>query len=237
MNTKILGLLALAIAAGPISANAQTTILDYQGYVMGGTSQTVSSDFPGGSYVPYVQPPVSTTAAFNAQLVMDGTSVVSFDVNLVGNNGSNFSYSGLGLYELGWIVTQTGSGTCYSGSFSNDGCVNLTTTNGAVTGANIKFVEGPAKGPQSDFTIGANGDAFNFYGIPSAFSCADTADKYAGSNLGAPCTMHVSNPTAGVWKVQSFNAPEIDANGMAGGLTLLLGGLAVIRGRRRVAAR
>jgi hypothetical protein len=53
------------------------------------------------------------------------------------------------------------------------------------------------------------------------------------TNTGAtinPCTLHVGNPTAGVWSVTQ--APEIDPASAGGGLALLLGGLAVMRGRR-----
>jgi hypothetical protein len=47
-----------------------------------------------------------------------------------------------------------------------------------------------------------------------------------------PCQVNVGNKEAGEWHVKTTQVPEIDPASAASGLTLLLGGLAALRGRR-----
>jgi hypothetical protein len=48
------------------------------------------------------------------------------------------------------------------------------------------------------------------------------------------CGSSGSNTTPGVWTSPAAKAPEIDPESAASGLTLLLGGLAVLLGRRKL---
>jgi hypothetical protein len=235
MNHKILGLLTASLTAMPMLAAAQTETLDYQGYVMGGTSGLLPSGYTGfvneASLIT-----VSTTATFDAQVVVSGSvaqndlSIVSYQVNVTGNNGSIFELTNVGVGSTSPILQPDG-GVCYTGSFSVTGCVNLSVTGDAVTGATFDLASNWAKGSNDHFVIGPNGDSFSLTPGGSDIYCPGGPAQvgYVGSIAGAPCTMNVSNPTAGVW-----TAPEIDPASAASGLALLLGGLVVVRGRRTV---
>jgi hypothetical protein len=236
MNKRILGLLALMIAAGP-AAYAQTTILDYQGYVMGGTS-TVLPPGVTNAFDTGVRLTLSTTAIFDAQLTLSGSvsqndlKIDSFNVELIGNNGATFMFQGITERE-GMLDEGVGPQSCSSPpSTSGVGCIALTTFNGAVNGATINFVNPSVKTPSSTVSIGPNGDSFS-YSDPASISGCGLQSTSPGSNL-SPCAVNVSNPTAGVWKVTS--APEIDASSTVSALSLLIGGLCVLRGSRKVVA-
>ncbi len=221
MNRRILGLLAAAALAGPTVASAQTTILDYQGYGMGGTSTI----FNTGSYVldelfagPQTFTTLSTTASLNAQITVTGSvaqndlSIASFQVNVIGNNGSNFEYTNLTAgTNLEFPPTlQAGGGQCFTESFSLIGCVKLTTSGNAVTGATFDMLTGYIKASNLAFSIGPNGDSFSSANAPfntcggGGFDIVGTGyTGPAGGQAGnAPCTVKVSNPTAG-WRMDA----------------------------------
>ncbi len=67
-------------------------------------------------------------------------------------------------------------------------------------------------------TMSTNCTAFFSSGPPQSFSCGSTG----------------SNTTPGVWTSPAARVPEIDPALAASGLTLLLGGIAVLRGRRKL---
>jgi hypothetical protein len=102
--------------------------------------------------------------------------------------------------------------------------IGLTTANGVVTGAVVDW-DKPAIGGSYifdiSFSIGPQGDTYNNF----------AAGGPAGECIPI-CGVMESNSTPGVWEV--VRAPEIDPAPAAGGLTLLLGGIAVLRGRRKL---
>jgi len=246
MNTKILGLLAASLIA-PILAQADTITLDYQGYVMGGTSTVLPAnwDMPGGGAGPIAyaqQSTVSTTATLDAQIVYSGSvaqnnlSVVSVQVDLSGNNGTPFGYLNLGAGDLAqFVIQEPGGGLCYTESVAVGGCATLTTSGNAVTGATIQISSDWYHDSLSEYTfnIGPNGDSFSLGTSEEAFSCAmgPAYVTYVGAtpNNNAPCNINVSNPTAGVWTTVS-PAPEVDSAAATTALALLFGSLAVMRG-------
>lgn len=104
-----------------------------------------------------------------------------------------------------------------------------TDATGVITGWNISVVGGIFEGTNSPSwattAIGNAGDAFT-----TGFSTPSCA---APPGVSIPCySVSESNAAGGSWQSTVARAPEIDPASAAGGLTLLLGGLAVLRGRR-----
>jgi hypothetical protein len=245
MHTKILGLLTAMVMAMPMAASAQETTLDYQGYVMGGTSTTYIGPEPPplAGVLPFsqlVSAPVSTTATIDATLTYSGSLaqndlvIDSYEVNLTANNGQTFSLLNI-LQGFGGPLTLDGTSACYGGPQSV--CITLTASGNTVTGASIELRQTFSKPEDFDLSIGPNGDSFSYstYGIGSDSILAGTDCRnpggvtFVGPARASPCTMDVSNPTAGLWTVA---APEINPNSAPSALTLLLGGLVALRGRR-----
>jgi len=115
-----------------------------------------------------------------------------------------------------------GPGESMSFMFSTD-------ANGVLTGWSIAVVGGIFQGTNSpsfaQITIGNAGDTFS-----TGFSSPSCA---VPPGVPAPCyTVTESNAASGSWSSTIARAPEIDFTSSAGGLTLLLGGIAVLRGRR-----
>jgi hypothetical protein len=101
----------------------------------------------------------------------------------------------------------------------------FTTNNmGAITGWNVdlSFTFVGTNSPSGNSVVlGTSGDSYAGFGsTPSG--CGPTG--------GCSLFIQESNTTPGVWSV----APEIDPASAASGLTLLLGDLAVLRGRRKL---
>jgi hypothetical protein len=236
MNNRILGLLMLGIAAGPITTNAQTTTLDYQGYVMGGTSTTPPPGSPPSLIDIGSLTPISTMATFNAELTLSGSpaqnnlAIVSYDINVNTNNGNRFAFVNLG----GGLPTApiVGGASCSSLTYETIGCIRLTASGNTLSGANFNLQTDWAKAPNFQLNIGPGGDAFGYH--VAAGNCRAATGVYTITYVGAaansPCTVNVSNSTAGAWRAES--APEMDPASAASGLTLLLGCLLVLRGRR-----
>jgi hypothetical protein len=241
---RIVGLLAAATLAGPTVASAQITTLDYQGYVMGGTSTLLPANYVG--IVPSAPlHTASTTATFDAQVVFSGSvaandlAIVSYQVDLAGNNGSTFEFANLGITPPMFEVPQAGGGLCDVESAAVSGCVQLTAAGSSVTGATFDLKTDYTKESNYQFVIGPNGDSFSYsHPMQNLRDCqfvSGGGENFVGSTTNPPCTVNLSNPTAGVWTIQSVSAPEIDVAGTASSLTLLLGSLAVMRGGRRTA--
>jgi hypothetical protein len=213
MNSKILRLLALgSMVAGPMTANAQTETLDYIGSPF--TSRNIDGNLTNG---------LANAIAENA-----GELVLS---SPLGDNLNNAAVT-----PLSWSFdsnTQFGSiylnshnpaagdpGDSMSFKFSTD-------ANGAITGWSIAVIGGIFEGTNTpsfaDITIGNAGDTFST-GFSSP-SCAAPPPT--------PCyTVTESNAVSGSWNTTIAQAPEMDSTSAAGALTLLLGCIAVLRGRR-----
>ncbi len=238
MNTASKWMIAFSLAAVSVVARAQNTTLDYQGYVMGGTSTVEVVPF-GEGVIGVASSPISTTATFDATITYSGSVaqnnlvIDSYQINVTANNGQNFE-----LQEIGQGLYPTGS-QC-PGAGGQTGCLSLNTSGNTVTGATITLDYKGAGGHTTffDVSIGPNGDAFSemLWGN-GAYGCSNSnsqgAFNYVGPASANPCTMNVSNPTAGVWTTAPVvPVPEIDPTSAASGLTLLLGSMLVLRGRR-----
>jgi len=241
MNLKI-ACLAIVVAT-PMVASAQETTLDYQGNIMGGTSTVVAVPFEGGpTGVP--SSPIFTTATFDASVTYSGSVaqnnlvIDSFAINLIANNGQKFELQDILPSSQGYVTN--GTSLCGLGAMGVSGCLTLTTSGDTVTGATIDLQNpGNYHGTVADVTIGPSGDSFSERdGYGGVFGCSGDRSvgvfTYVGSNSASPCSMNVSDSTAGRWTVA---APEIDPASMASSLTLLLGGFLVLRGRRTIETR
>lgn len=109
---------------------------------------------------------------------------------------------------------------CGSASFA------FTTNNvGAITGWNVDLsltIASTNSPSNNTLVLGASGDAYGGFG---------SSPSVCGLQGGCFQMLGESNTTPGVWTVE-HQAPEIDPASAASGLTLLFGGLTVLRGRR-----
>jgi hypothetical protein len=237
---KVFSVLAISLA-GSIAANAQTTTLDYQGNVMNGTSAYLPAGFATQTIMPPL-PTLPVTGTLNVSIILSGSisandlELVSYGASFSGSNGTSFSlYAGAGPYP----IIQEGAPDFCNGTGS---CIDLTTAKGAITGATIDLVDNPYNGSRSEATIGPTGDSFSYLYATSNGTCQDMflgittgpGYYYPGPTIN-PCTVQVSNTKAANWTITQ--TPEIDSTSAAGDLTLLLGILVVLRGRRAKEAR
>ena len=241
MNRKILGLLASGLIIAPMAANAQITTLTYEGDFMTGTSTYLPTGLavPTNGSFPPTLPTSPTIGAFTATLVVDG-SLQANDLNLV-----SYSFSFIGSNRAGTIAPYLPAGpapfTYFGGApdfCGGSGCIDLTTSKGGrITGATIGINAAIYNGSLDQIGIGPGGDSLSYvWGADgSCENHVNTTPGGGGIYMGGtinPCRVNVSNKEAGEWHVSTTQVPEIDPASAGGGLTLLLGGLAVLRGRR-----
>jgi hypothetical protein len=93
---------------------------------------------------------------------------------------------------------------------------------------------GQIVGWSMNFGAGAQSASNPFYFNATSSQSGDSTNGYTGSFGCCSTSWTASNNTAGVWvdPPVSASAPEIDPASAAAGLLLLIGGLAVARGRR-----
>jgi len=217
MNHKIQGLLTFALLGAPLAALAQMETLDYTGSPF--TSLSISGNLSNG--------------LANSVLANAGDIVLSAPL---GDNLSNvavtpISWSFDSNTQLGGIYLNSnnpvagGPGESTSFIFSTD-------ATGMLTAWSLKVTDGILFGTNTTsfaaFTASSNaGDTFS-----SGFSTPACA---APPPLPNPCFNVIESGAApGSWKATMTATPEIDPASTASGLALLLGGLVVLCGRRRL---
>jgi hypothetical protein len=227
MNSKILGLLAIALTAQPMCANAQITTLEYQNTVTGSTT-----------FYNYPAPPLDLTpqqfaAAFSsapfagtitASFTVTGESAGAFltgAVNVVGYGGTDIDL----VFDVDALGRAPGTLYAFNGS---SGTVDVTGSHGAITGATMDLTFSSYNEPTMYLYIGPTNDSLYYVYADATGPCTQQ-----GSDEPNPCTLGASNNSKGVWQVS--RVPEIRPASAAAGLTLLLGGVAVLRGRRKLA--
>jgi hypothetical protein len=232
MNYKILGLVALL--TGP--ATAQETTLNFQGGDMTGTSTFLPTGLtaPANGGIPDL-PTAPVIGTFTGSIVVDGSiaahnlNLVDFGFTFTGNNGTPFSVDA----EPGQFAFLSGGGVKFT---SPTGEIDLTTSHGAITGASVFLSDSFSHGPSDTLSLGAGGGSFTWEFGSTGGNCDNLKPQfeggvYTGSTIN-PCSLQVSG-SSGAWLVTT-TAPEIDPASAASGLTLLLGGIAVLRGRRKL---
>jgi len=211
MNNKILGLLAVGLMAGPISANAQSTTYTYQGDAF--TAGSVNLTPPAGSTS------INLPRNFGVG-TLNGFIILSAPL---GDNLNNVSVM------PAFVDISTGS-PLFRGDFTFS-----TNANGAIDGWSISLA-GTVGGPGGYGLTATSVDIGGVGGDSATLSTTCTA--FFPPSLRPPqtfsCGATGSNTTPGVWTSPAAQAPEMDPASAASGLTLLLGGVAVLRGRRKL---
>src|SRR3984885_13872613 len=179
MNTKILGSVAVALLAGPLSANAQPTTYTYQGNAFTGALDII----PPADTMSYIVPlniPVGTLSGFitlSAPLG-DNLNNVSVTPAFIDLNTRSPPYYGSPLFNGVFAFSTNSSGTIdgwsmsLNGSFLGPGGYELTATS-----VDIGGVGGDSA------TMSTTCTAFLNYGSQTSFACGSSG----------------SNTTPGVW--------------------------------------
>jgi hypothetical protein len=233
MNTKKLGLFAVTAMAASFSTHAQTVQWDFTSGLLTGTSQTGSAPGTPCFSAPSNCGVTPTLGIITGEVDATNGAVTSFNFNFDGvNYGTNlFSYGNIGDGVSGPVRTN-----------ENTGIPNLSLYTGALTGyidlssgAPIINLAQSANnaGVTFDLVINSTSTQFglSYFDVAPGINCdySDPLISTTGGSVRNPCAMQVSSTTPGSWK-----APELDSSSAASGLTLLLGGLTVLRGRRKV---
>ena len=217
MNYQILGSVAVAaLLAGPISANAQSTTYTYQGdaFTAGGLNLPVPAGATSISVPPFA------VGTLNGFIILSAP---------LGDNLNNVSVTPT------YVDISTGPRPTGPPLFRGDFTFS-TNAIGAIDGWSMSL-DGSVPGPGGYQLTATSVDMGGVGGDSAMMSATCTAFFPAGSprdfeSFG--CGSTGSNTTPGVWTSPATKAPEIDPASAASGLTLLLGGVAVLRGRRRL---
>ena len=217
MKYKILGSVAVAVLAGPISANAQSTTYTYQGAAFTAGSSNMN---PPAGWTSISVPPNFEVAPLNGFITLSAP---------LGDNLNNVSVTPT------FVDITSGSDPFGSALFRG---VFAFSTNaiGAIDGWSISL-DGSVPGPGGHTLTATSVDMGGVGGDSATVSTTCTAFFPAGSPRSFEsfgCGSTGSNTTPGVWTSPATKAPEIDPASAASGLTLLFGGLAVLRGRRKL---
>jgi len=242
MKIKVLALLTVGLIAAPIAAIAQITTLSYGGDLMTGSSTYLPTGLAvptNGSVATLPTAPVSGefTAAISlsGSLAANDLTLVSYNVSFNGSNGiagfaPTISFGPAPLSGFGGLNFCSATGSC----------IDLTTSNGAITGAAMDLVNTVYHASSSTIDIGPTGDAFIYRYATVNGTCESQINTtpggggiYRGGPVN-PCVVRAGNKTAGEWRVTTTSAPEIDPASAGSGLTLLFGAAAVLRGRRKL---
>jgi hypothetical protein len=233
MSTRIPALLASALLVAPLVAQAQT--LNFYDSVSGISTTLLSGTLGPPDVLPLVTVPFSGT--ITGSITLDGSESATFNFTLNEQGGG-----GPGINAVNGFSLSAGFYSCGAGSYCGDeGYIDiLTNAKGAITGAiaNVNNAPYSYNSWGTAFMIGPTGVQGTFQGIiPGTYWDCQAADLtfsptypngiYTGPNI-KNCNVNVSSAQSGQWSV----APEIDPTSAASGIALLLGGLAVLRGRR-----
>ena len=211
MNSKILGMLAVGSMVGPISANAQAATYTYQGAPLFGG---VDISPPAGASS-FTLPPNIAVGTLSGFIILSAP---------LGDNLNNVSVT------PAFVDISTGS-PLFRGDFTFS-----TNASGAIDGWSISL-DGSVPGPGGYGLTATSVDIGGVGGDSATMSTTCTA--FFSPPFGPPpqnfsCGASGSNMTPGVWTSPAAQVPEIDPASATSGLTLLLGGMAVLCGRRKL---
>jgi hypothetical protein len=207
MNNRVLGLLAVGLMAGPTSVNAQATTYTYQGAPLFGS---VDISPPAGADS-FTMPPFAV-GTLNGFIILSAP---------LGDNLNNVSVTPV------FVDISTG-GPLFRGDFTFS-----TNANGAIDGWSISL-DGSVPGPGGYELMATSVDRGGVGKDSATLSAFCTAFFTSGSPQSFGCGSSGINTAPGVWTSPATQAPEIDPASAASGLTLLLGAVAVLRGRRKL---
>jgi hypothetical protein len=217
MNSKDLGLLSVALMAAPIAASAQTETLVYQGNLFSSAGNTVFGTPPPGFNTPFF---VSTQDSIIAEITL--SSPLGQNLNNAVVVPPNVTIAVVGP-DITPIEIANFTNDTNPASFPGYPSFTFSTINGAITGWSFSgaLIDIGQGGYHVSVSSTSLGDSYN--------ANTDGLAPRNGGSSGTPGTLSgASNSTPGTWSV----APEIDPASTGSGLTLLLGSLVVMRGRR-----
>ncbi len=205
--------MVLMLMAVTPSAFAQTETLDYSGSAF--TSVSISGNLASAERD-------GILGSNTGQIVL--SAPLGDNLNNVAVNPVSYSFDATNAFGALFLTSQGPfrgePGTYASFLFSTNAA-------GVLTGWNINLVGGISGGTNSpshvSMTISNAGDSF------AAGFTSPSCDSPGG---GTCYQIRESNTLPGSFSASSARAPEIDPRSATSALTLLLGGLAVLRGRR-----
>jgi hypothetical protein len=223
MNKRIVGLLAVAAMAGSFNAHAQLVSADHGAVAIDGNglmwANTVglnlawsSAGGPGSAQAWAASLNANDYGGYKDWTLATGD----------GNAGVNKTTDQLGELFYKDCGNSNGKSTVLNKAGKN--CTALSTLNSVISAPTIIFassVDSALNKSSSDFFFWA-------YQTPSSAQVPWTNDTQFNGAVGLGDALAVRKAT---------EAPEIDPASAASGLTLLLGAMAVLRGRRQVASR
>jgi hypothetical protein len=212
----------IALASFSSMATAQDYVLTYSGQMIG-TEDSILTGATESTPLPY-------SAMFSGFLDLSGPV----------DNLALDTHSGLATVVNPPFIPNgpdsfiTSSGP---GPFEYVSKINIVTQGGSIVGANVSIDNGPT----SMLSISANGAAseLQVFGNNVTGNCESQLGAITQSAPGSvanpgpaiPCDLNAS-AINGTWTVKTTAAPEIDPTSAFSALTLLMGILAVVRGRR-----
>jgi hypothetical protein len=224
-------LLALAILAAPLAAQAQT--LNFYDRISG-TSTTLLS----GTVGPVDDLPLETVPFFGSitgSITLDGSAGVSYDVTLNERGSGGPGIFATNVFSLSGQLSSCGSAGLYCGELGN--IQLLINSKGALIGAHVDVNNGEVyHTPSSDISISSpGGTSGSFFGYLGGAGCqaaeltnfSNGDGTYSGPTV-KNCTVTVNSAQPGHWT----QTPKINPSAAVGALTLLVGGIVVFRGKR-----
>jgi len=217
MNSKKLGwLILLPMVAGPMAANAQTETLDYVGSPF--TSLTIGGNLNNGlqNTIPENTGELVLSSPLGDNLHNAAIMPISWSFD------NNTQFGSIYLNSNSPFAGEPGASSSFT--FSTD-------ASGSLTGWSLSVIGGIFEGTNSpsfaSITISNAGDSYS-----AGFSSPECA---APPGVVTGCfTIAESNIAPGNWGSTISHVPEIDPASAASGLALLLGGCAVLLGRRKL---
>jgi hypothetical protein len=219
-------LLAAALLAGPTLATAQTTVLDYSGSLSGSGTLPAPQCNPGPPPGCSATIPGSSSAAFTDSITITGSPTSSYFtvVDALSVNGSVSSV------PFGFTGSASDAASCSNLQCDGpDGSIQFTETNGLITGFSETVNNSLYSYNSSQFwvTVNAAGTSGN-----ASFRYIWGQDGTCGN---VPAQLCTASGGGTIYATDiSYEAPEIDPASALGGLTLLIGGVVLVRGRIRI---
>jgi hypothetical protein len=249
MKTITRSAVALALLLGSVAANAQSVTFDFSGRVVDATypNPATATLIPDGTLV-------TGSFTFTYDPLMSGNGTLSGTIGSPSPQGWSATNPGVGagVDLFSSSVQVVGFSTSYSTGAINTGSGSSSISGGSTTGLGGN----PGGGPGFEPSLSLNGFEMNgsgLFGTESWITLASSPGTNAFlsnglpdlANLGGsfgefetytngPVSDIFANGNSGVqYEITSITrAPEIDPTSAASGLTLFLGALVVLFGRR-----
>lgn len=207
MNAAKIGLVSVVLIAAPAFAAAQDETLQYVGSPF--TSFTATGNIANA----FAQSPAENSG----------------DIVLGAPLGDNLN--DVAVTPISWNFDATTNSNFYLTDLPSNSITFTVSTNG--------------QGALTAWNLSAGGNDFGSTNTPSyaAITLTDSGDSFAAGVSGFACApppggltscfdVSESNSVAGSWTTETKPVPEFDTAFLCTALTLLLGSLAVLRGRR-----